>query len=277
MRTTTCQRWRSRRTSYRPARELFDPDCFEVAPILTDTEAKHFVCEHHYSGSYPAARYRFGLWRGGEGIELAGVAVFSVPVRREVTTSVLPGEAAEHVELGRLVLLDNVLANAESWFVAQCFRRLRAEGIVGVVSFSDPMARPALDGSIVMPGHVGTVYQALSAVYVGQSRRDTMRLLPDGSVLSSRALAKIRKGSQGHRYAEQLLVRHGATPRRGLDPDTWLREWLPRLCRTVRHPGNYKYCWALDRRARRHLPESRPYPKVVAELPKSLAAQRTPC
>ena len=77
--TGVCQRWTSRRTSYRPKGELFDPRAFKGAPTGDDTAARTFVQEHHYSASYPVARFRFGLYsRLGE---LVGVAVFSVPAR----------------------------------------------------------------------------------------------------------------------------------------------------------------------------------------------------
>ena len=51
--------------------------------------------------------------------------------------------------------------NGESYFVAQCFKRLARLGIQGVLSFSDPIPRTDLEGRVVMPGHIGTVYQAL--------------------------------------------------------------------------------------------------------------------
>jgi hypothetical protein len=38
---------------------------------------------------------------------------------------------AEAVELGRLVLLDDVPANGESWFIARAFELLRARGYTG--------------------------------------------------------------------------------------------------------------------------------------------------
>jgi hypothetical protein len=271
MRTDSCQRWKGGRASYRPAREVIDPSRYEVAAITgqgADTIAKGFVAEHHYSGTYPAARYRFGLYQGAE---LVGCAVFSVPCRNVVITNHIPVEDWRScVELGRLVLLDEVPANAESWFVASCFRQLRREGIAGVVSFSDPMPRPAVDGTIVMPGHVGTVYQALNATYVGQSRVDTMRMLPDGTILSSRAVAKIRKLDQGHVYVEAQLVGYGASPRGDQDPNEWLAAELPSLVRKLRHPGNHKYVWALDKRLRRQLQPSLPYPKVTAPFPAAL-------
>ncbi len=262
MLTAECQRWRARRDTYRPAGEPIDTSLYDVAPIDDDATAKRFVREHHYSGSYPAARRRFGLYRARAGRELAGVAVFSVPVRAAVIESCLPGDWRSSLELGRFVLLDDVPANGETWFLGQCFRELKREGWTGVVSFSDPMPRTRLDGSTVFAGHVGTIYQASNAVYVGQARRDTLRLLPDGAVLPSRSLAKIRKRDRGWRHVESRLVVYGAEPMGDSDPRRWLDRELARVnVRKVRHPGNHKYAWALDRRARKYLPASQPYPK----------------
>lgn len=260
MQTTSlwCQRWRDRRASYRPAGEPIDPGQLEVAPIGDDTTARRFVERHHYSGSYPAARFRHGLYRGDQ---LVGVAVFSMPVQPRCL-DVLPGERIASVELGRFVLLDDVKANGESWFLARCFELLRREGIVGVVSFSDPEPRPRADGELVHPGHVGTIYQATNGVYLGRSKADTLRLLPDGTCLHRRALRKLRADERGAAYVERLLVRHGARERLdGESRPAWAEEVVPALTRRMRHRGNHKYAWALSRRDRRHLPTSLPYPK----------------
>lgn len=252
---SSTQRWRDRCDRYRPARETITPRDYEVAPIVDDSTAKRFVVAHHYSGSYPAARYRFGLFdRSG----LVGVAVFSHPVS-PATLELAPG--AERVELGRLVLLDTVPANGESWFVARCFELLRGAGVDGVVSFSDPMPRRTAAGAVAFGGHVGTIYQALNATYLGQATPRTIRLLPDGAVMSARAIQKIRAGERGARYALRHLLEAGAEPPDG-DIRAWLRRELPRVTRAVRHPGNHRYVWALDRRLRRFLPESKPYPKL---------------
>ncbi len=69
------QRWNKRRASYRPAGEVINTRAYEVAP-LDETSAKTFVLTNHYSGTYPAARFRYGLYRGGT---LCGTAVFSHP------------------------------------------------------------------------------------------------------------------------------------------------------------------------------------------------------
>lgn len=260
MLTPVVQRWRERRDSYRPAREVADLRRLDVAAIPDDRTPRSFVEAHHYEATYPAARFRFGLFERGT---LAGVAVFSHPVN-EATTACLPGERLERVELGRFVLLDHVGANAETWMIARCFEALRAVGIVGVVSFSDPMPREAADGRLVKPGHIGTIYQAHNGVYLGCSKPERRLLLADGTIVHNRALAKIRARERGWIPSVERLIRAGAEPLvAGEDPAAWLARELPRIARVVRHPGNHKYAWALRKRDRRHLGASLPYPKFA--------------
>ena len=252
------QRWRERRESYRPAGETIAPRLYEVAKIDSDGEAKDFILRHHYLGSYPSARFRFGLFTRGN---LVGVAVFSHPCNDRVLTSVFPLSPLESVELGRFVLLDSVPANGESWFLARTFECLRKDGLAGVVSFSDPVPRNAADGTVIHRGHIGTCYQATSATFLGKTVPRTIRLLPDGTVLNERTVQKIRSGERGWQYAAALLEKFGAEPASFDLRDEWLQEWLPRLTRSFRHSGNYKYAWPLQRAARRFLPESLAYPK----------------
>jgi hypothetical protein len=256
---TSNQRWRDRRDSYRPAGEVIDPRRYEVAPIDNDTEPKRFVEQHHYSGTYPAARDRFGLYTRGR---LAGVAVFSHPCNDLVLTNTFPMPALDARELGRFVLLDTVPGNGETWFLARCFELLHREGARGVVSFSDPVRRRTAAGVIVFPGHIGTIYQAHNGVYLGRATRRTLRLLPDGSVLSARAISKLQAGAKGWRYTAELLIAHGAD-RPGRDLREWAAAWLPIITRPLRHAGNHKYAWGLDRQARLELPPSLPYPKYT--------------
>ncbi len=125
------QRWRKQRARYRPAGEPIDPSRYAVDVIEGDKPARAFVQAHHYSGTYPAARARVGLYRG---LELVGVAVFSVPCNSRTIPASAPDLAAlEGVELGRFVLLDDVPANGETWFL------------------------------------VGTIYQAFNGMYLGRA------------------------------------------------------------------------------------------------------------
>lgn len=261
------QRHRQGRVKWRPAREVVDLVGMDVGRIEWGA-ARSFVEAHHYERSYPASRFRFGLHeRGGE---LVGVAVFSQPVN-DRSTACLPGEPIERVELGRFVLLDRVGANAETWFLARCFEELRSEGLTGVVSFSDPVERSTASGAVVMPGHVGTIYQAHNAVYLGRSKPERRRMLGDGTMVHNRLLAKIRNGERGHKSAVERLVAHGARPPAvGQELRAWLADELPRVTRSVPHAGNHKYAWTLHRRDRRHLEKNvgggLPYPKVTVSL-----------
>jgi hypothetical protein len=265
-----CQRWRDRRESYRPAREVIDTRRFEVAAIPDDATARDFCQRHHYAGSMPAARRRFGLY---EGPQLVGVAVFSQPCNDRALAR-LP-DPTSSLELGRLVLLDHVAANAESWMVSRCFDLLRADGFSGVLSFADPVARQAADGVLVKVGHVGSVYQSLSAIHLGKATPRSMHLLPDGRVFSEQSIGKIRRLVRGWRYSAAILERYGATPlpetADRVDAHAWLWTWLPRLCRPFRHPGNLIYLLGVDRAARRALRRKHgaglPYPKLQGVAP----------
>lgn len=252
-----CQRWRGLRASYRPAREYFDPALYEVAEFFDDATAKAFVRAHHYAEETPPIQRRFGLFeRGGA---LVAVAIFSTPMRYEVLR---PWTKHDATELGRLVLLDRVLANAEGWFVRRCLDVLARDGLAGVVSHSDPEPRTDAAGKLVFVGHFGTVYQALNAVYTGRASEKTQYLMADGREFPNRAQSKIRQGECGVRYAVARLVAEGARqPDEGEDLQAWLTSERERLTRRRRHRGNHRYVFPLTKGARRDVGASLPYPK----------------
>jgi hypothetical protein len=256
------QRWSYGRDHYRHDGEPIDPRDYEVAPIASDGPARAFVESNHYSNSYPAARWRFGMYRRGQ---LVGVAVFSHPASDKVLTNAFAIEAAtDAVELGRFVLLPCVPGNGETWFLSRCHRILRREGLAGVVSFSDPTRRTNAAGLVVFGGHYGCIYQASSARFCGRSKARTLRLLPNGTVLSDRAIQKIRQAEQGVAYSVAQLVAFGAAQPARLEPGVlgpWLASWLPRLTRTVRHPGNLRYCFPFGRTQLRMPVQAYPKPR----------------
>lgn len=262
MLTSQVQRWEGRRSRFRPAHEVIRPSEYEVA-ALEEKTAKAFVIEHHYSRTYPAARFRFGLWRRGR---LVGVAVYSHPMN-DAALAIFPGGPRDSTELGRFVLADEVPGNGETWFLARTFEELRRAGLAGILSFSDPEPTTAADGQVVFGGHVGVIYQAHNAAFLGRSSARTHLILPDGRRLSPRALAKIRNGDKGWRYASAQLEAFGVPPlETPADGARWLREVLPRITRPRRHAGNYRYAWALQPRLRKVMPVGMPYPRFDASL-----------
>ncbi len=266
------QRWNRRRDSYRPPAEPIDPSRYGVALVERDREARAFVEAHHYAASYPAARARVGLYRmrGPTLSELVGVAVFSVPMSNAVVPKWMPGlDGDAGVELGRLVLLDDVEGNGESWFLARAFRLLRGElpGVRGVVSFSDPMQRKTEAGHLVMPGHVGTVYQALNGRHVGRTRPRWLHLDRAGRVVSDRALSKIRNDERGAAYAYRDLLASGAPLRQPFEEGAAYvaRALAEGPFRRVRHPGNFAYTWPLGETTAAPL-KALPFPKVATDI-----------
>lgn len=265
-----CQRWNLGRESWRPAGELIDPSRYEVEAI-PELVAKAFVVRHHYSGSYPAAVCRVGLYRRtlGHGRELVGCAVFSVPPQVRAISKWCGTPAG--IELGRFVLLDDVPGNGESWFLGRAFRVLEQEKpqLAAVLSYADPMQRRTASGRLVTPGHVGTIYQAFNGRHVGRSEARWHRFDRDGRIVSRRGLSKIRKDERGAGHAYAQLVRQGAPSRlplesgeayvvRALEEGPWLR---------LRHPGNLAYVWAIGaakKRTRKAFDPALPYVKLAA-------------
>lgn len=273
------QRWREHRASYRPPREPLDPRRYAV-DLVAENDAKRFVCAHHYSRSFPASRLRVGLYRTAPvaPAELVGVAVFSVPMTQSVIPRWTGLPAKQGVELGRLVLLDEIEGNAETWLLARAFKLLGAAlpDVQAVVSFSDPMQRLSEDGHLVTPGHVGSCLQSFNGRHVGRSKVRTLVLDRAGRVVSDRALAKIRNDERGAGYAYSQLVAAGAPPIR---PGESGRDYVARALiegpfRKVRHPGNLAYVWpsaTAPRRIADTFPPALPYRKafntVVAGAP----------
>lgn len=268
---TSCQRWRDGRARYRPAGELFNTARASVQEIDEKLDAKPFTIQHHYEHSYPVGRSQSGLFVKNkfEREQLVGVAVMSLPMSQGVIPRWFEGlPAARGVLLGRLVLLDEVPSNAESWFVARAFRLLkdRLGEVDGVLSYCDPVERLNAAGERVKPGHVGTVYQALNAAYLGRARSRIEILSRDGRVFSQRALSKLRNEEVGARYAYEQLLELGAPARRPFEDSKVYAERALREggFRKVRHPGNHAYAWWLGARRARPTWQALPYPKAAA-------------
>ena len=261
-------RGRGRRPFFVTPSRRFDPTGFEVAQVEGDDAPRTFIERYHYAGTYVAAVRRFALHAPGG--RLAGVAVFSVPTN-DLALRPLPGSPRESLELGRFVLTDDVAFNGETWFLRPCLDALRREGWVGIISFSDPEPRTTASGKLIFKGHVGQIYQASNAIYLGRGTPRTQHLLPDGTAFNDRAAQKIRARERGWVAAAEVLVKHGAPPppERG-DLRSWLANALKRVTRTRRHHGNHKYVFPLHtaarREVRRAVGDPLPYPRFQPEL-----------
>ena len=117
---------------------------------------KEFIKEHHYSRGCHNGPMTWGLFSGDR---LIGVCAFATPSSEAVRASLWGAEHKSYVtELHRLVILDETPKNTESWFISRALKGLKSEKPViwGVLSFADGTE-----------GHVGTIYQATNALYLG--------------------------------------------------------------------------------------------------------------
>jgi hypothetical protein len=233
--------------------------------------AKTFVETHHYSGSFASAKLRYGMVHRSTD-QLVGVAVLGSPQRDEVLTNPFPTlDRTTAAEWNRLVLLDQVPANAESWFGAAALRDARKEGVKAIVTFADPLPRPE-DG---MPGHAGILYQALGFDYLDRATGGDLWVLATRSVLGRRAVQKVRAWEQGAGGVVRRLVAAGAPwPHPGECGKAYLRRAKAAVQpRIVKHPGNHRFTARLGTaREQRRIPygdgfEPMPYPKQPDPMP----------
>ncbi len=153
---------------------------------------------------------------------------------------------------------------ASCW--AGCSRLAAAEGVCGLVAFSDPQPRYR-HGDLLLPGHIGHIYKVTGGRYLGRSTARTLTMLPDGTVLTARAAQKVRAGERGAAGVRARLVALGARPLADmvaecalagieLTPAAWLSVALEQIgAQQVRHRGNHRFAWPVgDRGWRRRCP-----------------------
>jgi len=282
------QRQRERR-QYFATRKGFDPAQYFVAPIPYRA-AFDFVTTHHYSGSFAADIVRLGMFhdRPFRPPKLVGVAIFGLGAGPKTLKKYLG--SLRPLELVRFVLLDGVGYRGETWFLARAFEIVRKSSVQkealahhggrylldhpvqGVLAFSDPVPRTTASGRIIMPGHVGSIYQSKSAVYAGRGEaHKTNILLPDGSVVDKRQQSKLTRQETGAESVYLKLVQAGARRRRR--GETWAA-WLGDVKRRPPfrlqiHPGTHAFVWKLGgkRRSLRSgdFPPGHRRPATVAE------------
>ena len=255
------QRWCDGRASYRPPTEPIRTAEYEVAEIPDDTTARAFVTDSPLFAIISRRTFSDGTLPARRTRRRCGVFPSMLQCgfnKRSLTLQLFPLWSLA------VVLLDSVAGNGETWFLARSFDILRDRSILGVVSFSDPQLRRTAAGEVVHLGHIGTIYQAHNGVYLGRGTARTLHLLPDGRVFSDRSAQKIRAGERGWRYAASQLESFGSrpVPTNEDDRSQWRAESLALVTTRIRHKGNHKYAWALNRAIKGQLLEVFPFQKL---------------
>jgi len=202
-----------------------------VVEKISASRGKEFVKEHHYSHGIHNGPMCYGLF---DGWDLVGVCAFATPSSENVCASVFGSEHKRSVtELHRLVLLDEVPKNSESWFISRALKELKKDRPYynAVLSFAD-----------ATQGHVGIIYQATNAIYTGTSGKATFYLDPTGRLRHPR--------QNGHNVTKE-------------EANVW--GWKP-----TQREGKHRYLYLLpnDKQHKKVLQSqlllnAQPYPKKV--------------
>jgi hypothetical protein len=235
-------------------------------------DASKFVTKNHYLASYPQHTASFGLYLG---VKLVGVAVYSNPARNSGKRygNVPQGQVQE---LSRLVLLDKIKSGAETYFLRESLQEFKRyyttdkktmkggtrtpKRLSVIISHSDPL--PVVNkkkNKVVLPGHIGNIYQAHSMLYTGRSSRSYRYTTWDGKPIPVRSLTKIRaflrgdteKGAGGKKALEDLgkkvskpLARYIEANFESKGVAELVRDWAlvnRGIVQVNAHPGNLVY------------------------------------
>lgn len=203
------------------------------------SHVRPFIESGHYLGRVNQGRVAVALY---DGLDIIGAALFGQPAREGVAvalwTDVPPGfAAAATIELTRFYTVDELHANAGTWFLARAVRLLPAQYQM-VVAFSDPSA-----------GHHGGLYQAGNWCYLGASTATPYEYRDQ----FGNRVAKQTPWKQAQREG----LRTGETPAEGERRYAAEHGWT-----RVNKLPKYRYALPRTRFARRQLrPPVLPYPK----------------
>lgn len=253
------QRWRERRAVFLQKQVFFNPRRHEVERIPVKLVAD-WIIKNHYLGSFPSATVCYGIFRRGE---LSGVAVLGTAQHKNTIPNVFgPSHAKDCLLLQRFALEDVLEFNAESYFLSRVRGLLRREGYCGILTMSDETPKTDALGSIIFPGHIGTIFKSDNAVYLGRSAKSSEYLFADGSVLSNRSFSKLVNNESGWKYISEKFESYGASkcPQATSEKREWGFYWRDRLTRKQQNFGKLRYAWSLHPKIT--LPPSLPYPRL---------------
>jgi hypothetical protein len=130
---------------------------FNVHPVSRD-EVQFFAEQWHYSKSAGSVLWAYGLY---DHFKLLGVVAYNMPTR-EVCAFPFGEEYVDSVaHMGRLICRDESPRNSESRLIAQSLKMLKED---------KPNFRAVITYAAGRQNHLGYVYQATNALYLGTAK-----------------------------------------------------------------------------------------------------------
>lgn len=158
---------------------LFDVEHTQIMPNVRDmtigpastNDIREFSRRYHYMASTTGNAYswRWGLWHGPE---LHAVVAYNLPTI-STCESVFGKEHATHIwHMCRLIASDRSPRNTESRLIGLSLREIERHypDTWAVITYADTTV-----------GHIGTIYQATNALYIGVGGKTNYYLDQDGS------------------------------------------------------------------------------------------------
>ena len=137
-------------TTFGPVRDM-------TVTRVSAADVDEFCRRWHYTHHKGASAWSYGLW---DGFTLVGVVAYKLPTM-QVCSSFFGEDRWEWVvHIGRLVCADDAPRNVESRLIAESLRLLKVDR---------PVARLVVTYAATGVGHIGYVYQATNALYVGMT------------------------------------------------------------------------------------------------------------
>lgn len=203
---------------------LFDVEDTQTTPNVRDmnigpvstSDVQEFSKRYHYMASNTGNAYswRWGLWHGPE---LHAVVAYNLPTI-STCESVFGKQHSTHVwHMCRLIAADRSPRNTESRLIGMSLREIERNhpDVWAVITYADTTV-----------GHIGTIYQATNALYIGVGGRTTYYLdsagrrkplYQDGKTADYKANGWTRhQGAEKHRYIYILGSKTQRRQRRGL-------------------------------------------------------------
>lgn len=169
---------------------------FQVHPV-TKQEIQFFAEKWHYSKSAGSVLWAYGLYNQ---YKLLGIVAYNMPTREVCAFPFGEDYVDSVVHMGRLVCRDEAPRNSESKLIAQSLKLLKLD---------KPNIRAVITYAAGRQNHLGYVYQATNALYLGTANERSFYIDEKGNhrstnkIYYAEALARgwtIHHDPPKHRY-----------------------------------------------------------------------------